>query len=515
MRPSMKRSSIRCLMLVLAAAPCLAGDPIPIEPEEVSVPVPAPHIVDRPPLHGVLVEQLGVWRYQPDDGFWTLGTDTYTLIEPAGQTQTVRLIAKRHGGKSMPIVVSRDGPWTTVEAGGELDWIFGPELLGIVVGGGDAWLTFDETGWDWENAEHRIDFQGTGQNGGSGSGNMTFPPPSSASSDSEVTVLAAGSAEETLVRIWARTGHGSNLRVEVVGAPPGEWIPLPNLTHHLLIDWWTAAADLSVLTGFQVWVDDQRVHRTDDLADSGWALTEYHFGVMGSAGSDPPEIAIDNILITRGLAIPGLEYLLIDDFEGGDFGSWSAGETDDLELTAPAALAGDQGLEVLPGRRGDTYLADTSPTGEERCDVRFLLDPNSIYMAEEASFLLLGASDSDTALPGQDHLQLRLVRRDQRYELEARAIVGMTQTYLLPAVEIDDGPQAVELQWRAAFSQSVANGYLRLWIDGELVAELGGLDNYGKVVESLRLGAMQALGMVRGSFYLDAFESWRPVDMTP
>jgi hypothetical protein len=68
----------------------------------------------------------------------------------------------------------------------------------------------------------------------------------------------------------------------------------------------------------------------------------------------------------------------------------------------------------------------------------------------------------------------------------------------------------VEIGWGAASAEGVDDGWLRLWLDGELVYEHVEVSNYGLALERVELGAVHApLPGASGVYCLDEFASAR------
>jgi len=81
---------------------------------------------------------------------------------------------------------------------------------------------------------------------------------------------------------------------------------------------------------------------------------------------------------------------------------------------------------------------------------------------------------------------------------------------------ISNAVHYLEIDWRAATAPGSTDGGLTLWIDGVQRANLTGIGNDARRIESVRLGAVAGIDTgTRGTYYLDAFESRRQTYIGP
>ena len=74
---------------------------------------------------------------------------------------------------------------------------------------------------------------------------------------------------------------------------------------------------------------------------------------------------------------------------------------------------------------------------------------------------------------------------------------------------IADGPHSVEIDWRRATGPDANDGAFSLWIDGNLVSSLAGIDNSAAGVDFVRMGALSVKLGANGILYWDEFDSRR------
>ena len=89
--------------------------------------------------------------------------------------------------------------------------------------------------------------------------------------------------------------------------------------------------------------------------------------------------------------------------------------------------------------------------------------------------------------------------------------VSTTAPISLPA-----GNHTVEIEWQAASQAFVNDGVFRLMVDNTVIDEFTSIANDEDTIEDVQFGAIPyTLTAAMGSYYLDAFESWREVPDQP
>src|SRR5690606_15494886 len=144
----------------------------------------------------------------------------------------------------------------------------------------------------------------------------------------------------------------------------------------------------------------------------------------------------------------------------------------DLSVHPTAALFGNQGLRVVLNDNGAMVISDERPAAEPRYRARFYFDPNSISMSNGDQHLLFAAATQTLVVA-----QVEFGFSGGSYRLRAAAMNDGTTWTQTNWFNITDAPHAIEIDWRAATGPGANNGGLTLWIDGQQVGELTGIDN--------------------------------------
>jgi hypothetical protein len=204
--------------------------------------------------------------------------------------------------------------------------------------------------------------------------------------------------------------------------------------------------------------------------------------------------------------------IFADGFETGDLLRWDASVVDGADLAASGAAALRSTLFGLEGLVDDVsalYVQDDTPGDEGRYRARLYFDTNGFDPGETQGRLrtrLFIAFEED---PTRRVMALVLRRQGGQYSLMGRARRdddGQSNTGFFP---IADGPHFVELDWVQSASPDAENGSFQLWIDGESMITLTGLDNSRSGVDLVRMGARSVKSGASGTLYWDEFVSRR------
>lgn len=206
--------------------------------------------------------------------------------------------------------------------------------------------------------------------------------------------------------------------------------------------------------------------------------------------------------------VSGADLIFADSFESGNFSAWTASkvDTNDLSVTAAAALAGSRGMQALINDSNTLYVTDDTPNAEPRYRARFYFDPNTIAMANnDAHIMFYGYTGTSTTM-----LRIEFRSSSGAYQLRAGLKNDADAWLSTNYVTISDAPHAIEFDWRAATAAGANDGGLTFWIDGVQQGNLTGVDNDLARVDRARLGPANSIDAgTRGTYYFDTFESRR------
>ena len=175
-----------------------------------------------------------------------------------------------------------------------------------------------------------------------------------------------------------------------------------------------------------------------------------------------------------------------------------------LAVTAEAAHRGNAGLavELEPT---PLYVEDDNVTQELWYRARFYVNPDGLSLANGVGFDLFDCSSAGS----NPEVRLRLSGSNGAVVLSSWARSG-NGLVAGPQVQLVEGWQAVEIEWKAATTKVAENGYLSLFHQGQRVDDLPGLDNFGETIDTARLGAVGEIDAgAAGTFFADDFVSVR------
>lgn len=173
-----------------------------------------------------------------------------------------------------------------------------------------------------------------------------------------------------------------------------------------------------------------------------------------------------------------------DDFEGVDLSAWDRvilHNTHTAEVTTDAAMSGVQGLAItLGGGTGSAFVEHHGTEDASHVAVAFAFDPSALQMAATGHHPMVHSAMGTVAVRNTNGtLQVKAwVNRDT-------GGANATGWY-----DLTGGPQQMRVEWKASSAPGQSDGFTRLWIDGVLRGEKGGVDNDTFRAGWLRLGAI-------------------------
>lgn len=218
-----------------------------------------------------------------------------------------------------------------------------------------------------------------------------------------------------------------------------------------------------------------------------------------------------NLLARAGTSI------LNDDFETGDTSRWDSEFTPnpgDLEVTQTSPPEGSYALEITPEDPGTgqphLLVADYSPYQEAVFGASFLIDLRFFDLGSSTVSVLYLFDDQGN---GVGLLRMRLHSSGYQFKLGTWDDNGVLQQ--VPQTGWGNlGTtltwHTVRISWGAATNSSSADGYLALWLDGQVVGERKDIDNDDKSVGEVWFGLTGGgpLTDASGSYHLDFFRSY-------
>jgi hypothetical protein len=122
-----------------------------------------------------------------------------------------------------------------------------------------------------------------------------------------------------------------------------------------------------------------------------------------------------------------------------------------------------------------------------------------------AHYLLYGLTSS-----GAVTVRLEFGRSSSSYRIRAALSNNSTTFTSTSWFNISNASHYIEIYWQAATAPGANNGSLTLWIDGIQRANLTGISNDARRIETVRFGAVAGIDSgTRGTEYFDAFQSDR------
>ena len=342
--------------------------------------------------------------------------------------------------------------------------------------------------------------------------------------DSLIIYQATNRADEVVARIELRRSAGEfQVRVQAVN-DEGAWFStawgtLVPETNAIEIYWQAASAPGADDGECTVWVNDIQLGSVIDIDNDTRRVDNAYWGVIEGIDSTTRGVVFYDLYESRrdrhvgmdGSApspLHKIDPIFINDFENG-FSSWFEPVTDngDLSVAAEAAITSAYGMKAVLNDNNNIYVTDLTPYDETTYRARFYLNTNYLAMADGDVFYPLYAYTRD------DVPFLRIAWRFSAGEYQVRLETANDNGNWVGSSWnlIANGLHAIELEWVAAPSPEVHDGYANLWVDNVWsYPTVTDLDNDMLRVDYVRLGAVDGIDDgTRGTFYIDAFKSLR------
>ena len=299
--------------------------------------------------------------------------------------------------------------------------------------------------------------------------------------------------ENTLLRgNFDDSGNGNSLSTGDVILSAG--------VHRLRLEAWTNEDG-----GLRIFVDDLPVLGLGSPPNLlGSAFDGLALGQLSGAPLVEQTTRIDHLRVARGIEQPYWDLVVADDFDG-DLTAW-ANIVDNAGQVSTEAASETLHLDLVGALGSESYLRDPTPSAAAELSVRFSVDTTSLTMAAgDLMFIQAGYSGS----PGPaNHVQMRMKSAGNDFEIRAEAKDDSGALSTTAWQPLSRGEHTLELRWRAATASDVEDGYVRLFLDGAFADQALGLQNAGRRVETLRLGAIGVDSGTHGLLVFDDYVSW-------
>lgn len=480
--------------------------------------------ISQPPAHCALEFALPDsqgWWLDPTAAFWSVGNDRLEVSwsGPTPGSSTVLLVAGRARDDYVNGFETGDAPidpstFAGAVSIGPAGAIFGARGLFVDVAGGNGFAGVPAPCCNHENGNasgsqvHVVIERPPG-----GPGTIQWP------TDYEpVTMILATDENGAPLAELQVAAFDSNAAIRAVAygnaqTVTGDWFEVAyDALTKLRFDSYLGGETSTLVLG----LDDLVLQMLSGFSTSGRHLTSYRYGAIagsssvgfryrmddlriGQAGRTPEwQLALEDAFTNRLAAVPTSAWAEISE-AAGDLRTTDSQELE-IAITNPAAWA--------------AFLRDSRPLAATGYSVRFEVDTGLLSMtAGDQMHILVGYPDDPVA---GNHLQVRIRPAGDAFEIRADAKDNLGGAHNIAWSAVGRGVHLVEVQWRAA-SGDVADGYVRLFLDGQLAGEATGIANGEQVIKAIRFGALGVDDGTSGNLVFDDFVSWTasPPDPLP
>jgi len=283
------------------------------------------------------------------------------------------------------------------------------------------------------------------------------------------------------------------------------WVPYLQDITQLRFHWWPSSSPSAGDGGILIAHGDEPITRATGLHILPNDLDEVHMGLLEPVTELNGRLHVDNFNLTTGVEPPQLVPLSAEGGEAGRLRGWTIQNPHLVNVTTAAAHNGNHGIEFdLNGTTSNIYLADVAPVAERHLRIRFDFDPSNVVHPQGNAFSLVTAWDAGKSTPV---LRARFLTITGGYALQVLAWDDSGTPRSLPWIQVaTDDWSDLEIQWWASSGFAVADGGLRLWVNGEKKAERLDLMNSSDLIYQVDLGARGLDAGTDGILHIDNYE---------
>ncbi|MDH5606058.1 MAG: hypothetical protein OEY93_04155, partial [Anaerolineae bacterium] len=279
------------------------------------------------------------------------------------------------------------------------------------------------------------------------------------------------------------------------------WNPVTNAETYRVFR--HTSSDFSLATLLQTDITGTRY--ADTSAEAG---TTYYYWVQACGDFCGKVSATD----TGSLANPSISLPFSDGFETGDLSKWSNVYNGNEKLPAcnlcvqqSASLKGKFGLAVNILDKQSHFLEDFSPENENRYHARFYIDVSGLQMPNGSNLNIFEGRSGQKKV-----FSLQLRHYNKKFWVRGLISSNTGKIFQTGWTVVPNGPTAIEIDWNSTRSQFKQDGFIKLWVNGELRQKKTGVANSTLSLDEVLLGItspIEAAYNISGSFYLDDFIS--------
>ncbi len=175
----------------------------------------------------------------------------------------------------------------------------------------------------------------------------------------------------------------------------------------------------------------------------------------------------------------------------------------DLQARHVAAHGSSYGMEAKVDDTTDIYVQDTLSSSYNLYHARFYFNPHSIIMVGGTTHYIFSGIDADS---GREFM-VTLGYSGSFYWVRVSIRADSGTFISTPTFTITDDWHAIEIAWKKS-GAGLSNGYAKMFIDGAVQGEVNTIDNDGRTLSNVLLGAVGGLdATTSGTMYFDDFES--------
>ena len=505
----------------------------------------------RAPQHGQLIDDgLGNYEYIPDPRFWSLESDyfTYQLDDGTNQSDTTVYVLLQK------LVVAH---FDDYELDGQVEYVVQDEAFvtvdedpnAAIVGSGGLMIDSEAnaatgTGFVYYPIETIIgrqvddpegsppNQQGTegGVQGQSSRGDFG----NAGDVGLEATLVGVGpDALPPYIRLHATSDASSVTFEGQIEDSNGVWHstqPITVDTEHIQykLRWWVGTGPEGDRSRLTLWINGLATPPIE-VSRPYFAPQEVRLGVMQDSQQSsvfPAVIHFDDTIVFEPSNDPfesnrqPVELLVAEDFEtlsGGDLGTWD-GRVNNTFYRLPIDPITGYASAKFGTHSPNVYIyEDDALDAEDDLNLRFRFDPADLQMSLGETLTLVAFGNGNDPINNPRRLWARILYHNNgnhyfHFTFWTGAGPADNSTWTLLDMNQE---HFVEMQYQTASSPNASDGFMRVWLNGQMNSYRPDLSNHDLPIDWMRLGPQHILSGTSGSIRYDDVMVWSEGSIYP
>ena len=343
----------------------------------------------------------------------------------------------------------------------------------------------------------------------------------------EATLVGVGpTALPPFIRLHATSDLGTVTFRGQIEDVSGNWVstdPITVDTEHIQykLRWWIGDNSPSRLT---LWVNGLATPPVT-VSRPYFAPQEVRVGLTQESNVFPATIHFDDTIVfepSNDLSDTGrwpVKLLVGEDFETlgiNDPGTWDGAVNTSIYRFPLDPITGQASAKFGTHSNQVYIYEDDAFNAEEDINLRFRFDPSDLQMSPGETLTLLAFGNGNDPVNDERRLWARILRHTNgnhyfHFTFWDGVGAGVPSTWTLLDMNQE---HFVEMQYQTASGPNTSDGFMRVWLNGQMNSYRPDLSNHALPVDWMRLGPQHILSGTSGSIRYDDIMVWSEGSLT-